>query len=519
MTQSTTHSASEVPLPSPKERRRLREAMSMSEEQVARAVGVTRATVRAWETGRSDPRGRRRETYGKLLAALDPAERTDTRTGDGPSFRIGAGAGPGVRSTSTSTNQTSSVSGAEAGAKTEAEARAMPETKPETQAGATPEPPPGTSSGAGSPPESATATTASRSGTGPGTGPATGSATERDARADTAAGAGTDTNAGGKAAPAPEDASRAAPKTDPGHRPAPPQHPPKSAAPAASAARTATGTASPAPPVPDHPPLTPEEAFDALYTFAAPPLVRQAYLLTGRRRLAHESVERAFHHAWQHWPDVAQDRDPVGWVRAAAYEYAMSPWQRLRPVHRHRDRPPLDQARLDLLDVLLELPPPYRRTVLLYDGLGLDLPETAAETEASTPAAANRVLHAREAIADRLPQLNSPEALHDQLVALTAAVPLPQPAAAPAVRRSSERRGWFWTRFALGAGVLIIGATGFTLATAPTRYVPEVAPGQQVGGVPGHAGPERLSPQDEELRRSLLSEPASGPGRLVPDPR
>ncbi|MFF0447029.1 sigma factor-like helix-turn-helix DNA-binding protein [Streptomyces sp. NPDC004609] len=484
MTHSTTHSASEAPLPPPEERRRLREAMAMSEAQVARAVGVTKAKVRAWETGRSDPRGHRREVYVKLLAAPEAADRTGIRNGDGFTSRTRAGAGTGAGS-GAGTAQTSSASGAEAGAKTDAEARAMSETKPESQTGAKPETP----SEAGPPSGSANATAraASRSPAGPGAGP--------DTRADAATGARADTKADLKEPKEPKGGAKA----DTG-----------------AGARSGPQTA---PPVPDQPPLTPEEAFDTLYTFAAPPLVRQAYLLTGRRRLAHESVERAFHHAWQHWPDVARDRDPVGWVRAATYEYAMSPWQRLRPAHRHRDRAPLDQARRDLLDALLELPPPYRRTVLLYDGLGLDLPETAAETEASTPAAANRVLHAREAIAERLPQLNSPEALHEQLVALTAAVPLPQPAAAPAVRRSSERRGWFWTRFALGAGVLIIGATGFTLATAPTRYVPEVAPGQQVGGVPGHAGPQQLSPQERELRRKLLSEPAHGPGRLVPDPR
>ncbi|MFJ9578698.1 helix-turn-helix domain-containing protein, partial [Streptomyces sp. NPDC101191] len=34
-----------------------REALSLSEDQVAEALGVTRATVRSWETGRSAPRG------------------------------------------------------------------------------------------------------------------------------------------------------------------------------------------------------------------------------------------------------------------------------------------------------------------------------------------------------------------------------------------------------------------------------------------------------------------------------
>ncbi|MFI1013704.1 sigma factor-like helix-turn-helix DNA-binding protein [Streptomyces sp. NPDC020965] len=260
----------------------------------------------------------------------------------------------------------------------------------------------------------------------------------------------------------------------------------------------------------------PADAFDALYAHAAHDLVRQTFLLSGRRRLSHDSVERAFHLAWQRWPEVARDRDPVGWVRAASYEFAMSPWQRLRPAHRHPDTPPLDPDRRALLEALLELPPPYRRTLLLYDCLGLDLPETAAETEASTPAAANRLLHAREAIAERLPALVSPDVLHEQLIALVNACPMPQPVPARTVREGSEHHVWFWTRTALTVTAMIIGATSFTLITAPTGYEPEVAPGQRVEGVPAHAGPQPLTEQGRELRGKLLSEPAHGPERLVP---
>ncbi|MCG0069896.1 RNA polymerase subunit sigma-70, partial [Streptomyces tricolor] len=82
------------------------------------------------------------------------------------------------------------------------------------------------------------------------------------------------------------------------------------------------------------PALTPAQAFDALYAFCAPALVRQTYLLTGRRELARESVERAFQLAWQRWPEVARDRDPAGWVRAVAYDCALSPWHRFRPRYR-----------------------------------------------------------------------------------------------------------------------------------------------------------------------------------------
>ncbi|MFJ4825021.1 helix-turn-helix domain-containing protein [Streptomyces bacillaris] len=448
MTRSTTDEAAAPPLPSPKERRRLREAKSLSEEQVAEAVGVTRATVRSWETGRTSPRGRKRALYAKLLAP-DP----------GPA--------------------------------------SAPAPKPEPQPRPTPAPGPATSPQA-PPPETAPSL----------------------------------------AAPAPEPvpapAAPAAPATSPAQSappapaaPPPPSEPaPKPKPGTEGKAEAEAGAESGAGAVPETPRLSPEEAFDALYAHAAPGLVRQTYLLTGRRRLARESVERAFQLAWHRWPEVAVDRDPAGWVRAAAYEYAMSPWHRLRRAHRHPDAPPTEPARRALFEALLDLPPAYRRTLLLYDGVGLDLPETAAETEASTPAAAGRLEVARAALAERLPELaaaDSPaeqsELLHDRLGGLARAEHVPAPSPARKVRTGSEDKARLWTRAAIAFAALLIGATALTLHTAPTHYEPPIAPPERVGGVPPRGGPQKLTAQDLKLQKSLNEQLAHGPERLVPELR
>jgi DNA-directed RNA polymerase specialized sigma24 family protein len=264
--------------------------------------------------------------------------------------------------------------------------------------------------------------------------------------------------------------------------------------------------------------LTPAQAFDALYAFCAPALVRQAYLLTGRRELARESVERAFQLAWQRWPEVARDRDPAGWVRATAYEYALSPWHRFHSRHRQPEPPPADASARALLDVLLELPSPYRRTLVLYDGVGLDLPETAAETEASTPATANRLLHAREAIAARLPELADPEELHRRLAELASMERL-RAVGPTTVRTGGERRARFWTRAAIGFTVALMGATALTLRTAPTHYEPPVAPGEAVRGVPPRVAQGPLSEGELELREQLREATVSGPAKLTPASR
>ncbi|MFP3988416.1 sigma factor-like helix-turn-helix DNA-binding protein [Streptomyces sp. E11-3] len=229
-------------------------------------------------------------------------------------------------------------------------------------------------------------------------------------------------------------------------------------------------------------------------------------------------MERAFHQAWERWPEVAVDRDPVGWVRAAAYEYALSPWHRLRRGYRHPEAPPAGRDDRELLGALLSLPPSYRRTLVLYDGVGLDLPETAAETEASTPAAANRLLHAREAVAERLPELSAPAELHRRLTELAATEKLAAPPARR-VRAASEYRSRFWTRAAIAFTTLIIGASVLTLATAPRQYEPPRAPGESISGVPPRMGPGPLSERASELREKLEAEPMNGPERLVPQAR
>ncbi|GAQ57857.1 helix-turn-helix domain-containing protein [Streptomyces acidiscabies] len=358
-----------APLPPPKERRRLREAHALTQAQVASTVGVTRETVRAWETGRTTPRGTTREAYARLLASLE---------------------------------------------------KEVTKFQEVTQ----PQPP----------------------------------------------------------------------------------------------VAASLQAEQPAPGEPERSPLTPAQAFDALYAFCAPALVRQAYLLTGRRELARESVERAFQSAWQRWPEVATDRDPAGWIRATAYEYALSPWHRLRPRYRHPEPPPAYAPDRALLDVLLRLPPSYRRTLVLYDGVGLDLPETAAETESSTPAAANRVLHAREALATRLPELADPATLHRRLAEVASAERLRTPRPRT-VRLSGERRASFWTRAAIAFTVAIIGATALTLNTAPTHYEPPVPPGATVSGVPPRQAPGALSDAELALRAKLRKETSNGPERLVPDVR
>ncbi|MFI8834894.1 telomere-associated protein Tap [Streptomyces afghaniensis] len=62
--------ASRSPLPRPAERRRLRQAHALTLDEVAAALGVRRATVGGWESGKAEPRPPEREAYARMLKQL-----------------------------------------------------------------------------------------------------------------------------------------------------------------------------------------------------------------------------------------------------------------------------------------------------------------------------------------------------------------------------------------------------------------------------------------------------------------
>ncbi|MEV5428071.1 helix-turn-helix domain-containing protein [Streptomyces sp. NPDC052701] len=96
--------ASRSPLPSPAERKRLRQAHGLTLDEVASALKVRRATVSGWEAGKTEPRPPEREAYARLLqklaklypadAAAPPEDTTVPGTFAGPAVPVPSAAGP-----------------------------------------------------------------------------------------------------------------------------------------------------------------------------------------------------------------------------------------------------------------------------------------------------------------------------------------------------------------------------------------------------------------------------------------
>jgi DNA-directed RNA polymerase specialized sigma24 family protein len=216
-------------------------------------------------------------------------------------------------------------------------------------------------------------------------------------------------------------------------------------------------------------PTTSTAAFDLLHEQHAATLVHQTFLLCGRRRLAERAVARAFRLAWERWPEVAADRDPAGWVRAAAHEYALAPWRRGARG---------DAVSHALLAALLSLPPGYRRSLVLHDAVGLGLADTAAEVEATMAATAGRVVRARDALAERLPQVAEARpaergaVLRELFGGLAAAQPggITGTGTGEAVRAASERASRRVTQAALAFVALVVGLIA-AVAGDPTTLI------------------------------------------------
>ncbi len=285
--------------------------------------------------------------------------------------------------------------------------------------------------------------------------------------------------------------------------------------------------------------------------------MRQVDLITGNPGFARHAVRRAFDLAWQRWPEVAADPDPVGWVRAAAYEYALAPWQQWVPGHRTHPRAAARTLRGSERDgavraAVLRLSPSQRQALVLYDGLGLDLPVAAAESEASTVATASRITQARAALSAAVPELG------DQAPArLKAILTEPEQDAEPdpktgtgtagtqevpaaRVRVASERGVRRRTLSAVALTALIAGATGAALVvtydrvgelphrTQPTPVTapPSATPGQGVPeagriGRPGPAKPtQQTTAPSKPVKPTKPNKPAESPAqapRLPPE--
>ncbi|GAA1069842.1 hypothetical protein GCM10009665_77570 [Kitasatospora nipponensis] len=280
--------------------------------------------------------------------------------------------------------------------------------------------------------------------------------------------------------------------------------------------------------------------YEELYARSYTELLQQTFLLTGDRRRAAGAVRRAFGAAWNQWDVVAADPDPQTWLRVRAFDTALSPWRpggprrthvrqvphlpiRVAPLATPADGVPaakpaagtgsadagaLTDRDRALLTALGRISRPRRRALVLHDALGLSVRAIAAEVEASTAGAEQRVRAARAELARSVPALvgTDPTAegfapLLGGLLYRAAVRGCPPPGPPPLHRRPAAPRSTRPLRVAarLRAAALPTAATLLVLATVGA-----------VGGTLAGHGPSALFTPRPTLPVPLCTTAANG---------
>jgi RNA polymerase sigma-70 factor (ECF subfamily) len=128
------------------------------------------------------------------------------------------------------------------------------------------------------------------------------------------------------------------------------------------------------------------EEFDTFYTTSFGRIVNQVHALIGDRDEAQDCVQEAFARAWSHRGRLDVTRRPEAWVRTTAYRLAVSRWRRAVRSRRRPDRalqplddqPPPDEARVELMRALDQLPTDQRRALVLHHLCDMPVTEVAA---------------------------------------------------------------------------------------------------------------------------------------------
>ncbi|MDH6110915.1 DNA-directed RNA polymerase specialized sigma24 family protein [Kitasatospora sp. MAP12-44] len=302
-------------------------------------------------------------------------------------------------------------------------------------------------------------------------------------------------------------------------------------------------------PTPADPAPEPTRAgFEALYARCHDDLVQQTYLLTAGRHSAAHAVRLAFGSAWNRWPAVCAEPDPEAWIRARAFDAALSPWHRVGPLRTRARQLPRRRIKVAeepasapadgltdrdraLLKALLRLSRPRRRDLVLHDALGLPPAAVAAEVHTSAAGVEDRVRAARAALAAAVPRLVGADPAADGFgqrlggllyaAAVRGCPPPRQPS--PAVVRTAGRLRAAAAPTAFGLLVLATGAAlgGLLAGHGPSTFFaarPQPLPVCTTAET-GSAGPAAPGHLDAAGLRSAWCGPVPGqPAVLVAGP-
>jgi RNA polymerase sigma-70 factor, ECF subfamily len=149
--------------------------------------------------------------------------------------------------------------------------------------------------------------------------------------------------------------------------------------------------------------------FDAFYRNCARRLYGQAYVLTGSREMAEDLTHEAFLRAWNHWQRIGDYEGPEAWTRRVLHNLCIDSWRKSRPrVKRIPDPVPssveIPTHHLQLAEAMRTLPGEQARALLLHDGLGMTIAETAGDLGVPEGTVTSWLTRSRRIVAAKLEQ-------------------------------------------------------------------------------------------------------------------
>jgi RNA polymerase sigma-70 factor (ECF subfamily) len=127
-----------------------------------------------------------------------------------------------------------------------------------------------------------------------------------------------------------------------------------------------------------------EEAFDVFFQTSWARLQGQAYVLTGNQEQAQDLTQEALLRAWTHWDRISGYENPGAWTRRVLHNLCIQSWRKSQ-ARRSAGLPDtpttvdVPEDHMALAQAMRLLPEDQARALLLHDGLGFTVTETARE--------------------------------------------------------------------------------------------------------------------------------------------
>jgi RNA polymerase sigma-70 factor (ECF subfamily) len=150
-----------------------------------------------------------------------------------------------------------------------------------------------------------------------------------------------------------------------------------------------------------------EAAYDAFFHSAWGRLQSQAYVLTGSQETAQDLTQEALLRAWKHWGKITAYESPEAWTRRVLHNLCIQSWRKTRPKRFARLHEIPASAEVPahhhlLAEAMRSLPGEQARALLLHDGLGMTVAETALELGAPEGTVKSWLSRSRKVVAARI---------------------------------------------------------------------------------------------------------------------